>query len=719
MNNKIINLVIPLQQHFFTTFLCWVMEGVECTYIAQVKQRMSSLGVSDSDLARFQDEIDDADHDLESIKEDISDREQSMLVDFFRDECEGGEIIYDILFDILTDDKYGFQQKQYHFPDIYVKPANIIQKQDIFIYIDNETLHLVFGYIHQLEQLFSRRNSDYHFMPHSLIHICIVFYFKTWNTNDNFYMFDDIKIEIISVPLPSPSPPELDDDTGTVILNPGLVIIPDEILINNEYLENIDGITKILEYEYSQRRLSRSYIDFWNEFLEEERPTFKVIADDIHYNEGIFYDYLMEHPPNDLILHGILPVLVKVVNELKYPILDSNKEKRQKQIYTNIKNFFEKQTPDFSKIISHNMPSLIKTCVLFKANTTNNYDFNTFDLFVPLCDIYDRIIFNSGNKIKPMHITGTEWKSLKNIKGHFAALLDEKDYLALNTTMVDFKHAKKASFFPRLEFANGNNKMLINDNLEAFQMISLSFMLFIKSFMCETGNCLEKGNHIYKAPRQKGKNRKKQNKNAPFVPIIKSLIEIKSEKTVKNNNNKSNGMVDDNDIFFHNDNMPLQFDLCIIPKENGHKDFGLITEHKEFEICCASYKTPTNKQEIYKLYGQLIDVFRKTIKAQKNKSNIQEQVDKKDKKPPKRRDDRYCIVFDRHTEKFYIYPPHIKNGGGNITHRKSIQTNKQEPNKSDASVDKNKNNNNNNNDIDNGEEVDNEFSLISHEYNDL
>eukprot|EP01084_Bolivina_argentea_P316210 548060_1 len=678
MNNKIINLVIPLQQHFFTTFLCWVMEGVECTYIAQVKQRMSSLGVSDSDLARFQDEIDDADHDLESIKEDISDREQSMLVDFFRDECEGGEIIYDILFDILTDDKYGFQQKQYHFPDIYVKPANIIQKQDIFIYIDNETLHLVFGYIHQLEQLFSRRNSDYHFMPHSLIHICIVFYFKTWNTNDNFYMFDDIKIEIISVPLPSPSPPELDDDTGTVILNPGLVIIPDEILINNEYLENIDGITKILEYEYSQRRLSRSYIDFWNAFLEDEPEvaTFKVIAYDIRHNEGPFYDYLMEHPPND----RILPVLQKVVDQIKIPQLDSNKQKKRKEIYKgDIERFFKQQTPQYANVITVNVPTLIKTCVLFKTNT-NDTNFNTFELFINMMDIYDRIIFNSGNKIKPMHITGTEWKSLKNIKGHFAALLDEKDYLALNTTMVDFKHAKKASFFPRLEFANGNNKMLINDNLEAFQMISLSFMLFIKSFMCETGNCLEKGNHIYKAPRQKGKNRKKQNKNAPFVPIIKSLIEIKSEKTVKNNNNKSNGMVDDNDIFFHNDNMPLQFDLCIIPKENGHKDFGLITEHKEFEICCASYKTPTNKQEIYKLYGQLIDVFRKTINAPKYKFNT---------KYPKRRDDRYCIVFDRHTETFYIYPPRIQNGNGNIIHRKSIGT------------------------------VNNQFSLIPDKYNDL
>eukprot|EP01084_Bolivina_argentea_P316211 548063_1 len=456
MNNKIINLVIPLQQHFFTTFLCWVMEGVECTYIAQVKQRMSSLGVSDSDLARFQDEIDDADHDLESIKEDISDREQSMLVDFFRDECEGGEIIYDILFDILTDDKYGFQQKQYHFPDIYVKPANIIQKQDIFIYIDNETLHLVFGYIHQLEQLFSRRNSDYHFMPHSLIHICIVFYFKTWNTNDNFYMFDDIKIEIISVPLPSPSPPELDDDTGTVILNPGLVIIPDEILINNEYLENIDGITKILEYEYSQRRLSRSYIDFWNEFLEEERPTFKVIADDIHYNEGIFYDYLMEHPPND----RILPVVEKIVNQLQHPILDST------QICDkDVTEFFKNELPDFWKGDISYRNNLIETCILMDKNSNN-----IFELFINIIDIYDRILFYKP-KWKPFNITQSKSYNKNEEKHHFASKLCEKGCILLNNTLNCLKDKNKNSFFPKLENIN-NNIIKINDSLRNYQLIS-------------------------------------------------------------------------------------------------------------------------------------------------------------------------------------------------------------------------------------------------------
>eukprot|EP01083_Nonionella_stella_P224891 800113_1 len=468
--------------------------------IEDLKKQMKALGVSEENNIKFQDEIDDADHDIESIKEDISDREQSMLVDFFRDELKD-EKIYDIVKSIMDGTSYKAA------PDTINKPPQESKKDDKKLKKKDENNSISEPYLEQkrisddIKKSVSGGISEQSDEEEK----------KEWNFNKE----------------------EKNGGDGTVILNAGLIIIPDEVITKPQYLENIDGITYVLYYNNcglstGECRLPYSYIEFWKEYLNEETPNFKTISDDIEHNEGPTYDYLMEHPPND----RILPVLEKVVDQLKYPQLDSTKEKRRKQIYTSdIQKFFKQQAPEYAKIITVNVPSLIKTCVLFKTNT-NDTNFNTFELFINMIDIYDRIIFNSGNKIKPMHITGTERKSLKNIKGHFAALLDEKDYLALNTTMVDFKHAKKASFFPRLEFANGDKEMLINDNLEAFQMISLSFMLFIKSFMCETGNCLEKGNHIYKAPRQKGKNRKKQNKNAPFVPIIKSLIEIKSEKTV-------------------------------------------------------------------------------------------------------------------------------------------------------------------------------------------
>eukprot|EP01084_Bolivina_argentea_P309079 534590_1 len=62
--------------------------------INELKERMKAIAVSDADLDKFQDELDDADHDWESVKEDIRDKEQSMLLDFFRDNLDGGEKIY-------------------------------------------------------------------------------------------------------------------------------------------------------------------------------------------------------------------------------------------------------------------------------------------------------------------------------------------------------------------------------------------------------------------------------------------------------------------------------------------------------------------------------------------------------------------------------------------------------------------------------------------------
>ena len=90
-----------------------------------------------------------------------------------------------------------------------------------------------------------------------------------------------------------------DEETeGTVILNAGLIIIPDEVLLDEdaEFLENIDGLTYILEYNNAKPldppRLPFSYIKFWRAYLKEENPTYKQIAEDISQNEGIIRLYL-------------------------------------------------------------------------------------------------------------------------------------------------------------------------------------------------------------------------------------------------------------------------------------------------------------------------------------------------------------------------------------------------------------------------------------------
>eukprot|EP01084_Bolivina_argentea_P050969 93763_1 len=91
--------------------------------IEDLKKQMKALGVSEENNIKFQDEIDDADHDIESIKEDISDREQSMLVDFFRDELKD-EKIYDIVKSIMDGTSYTAA------PDTINKPPQESKKDD-------------------------------------------------------------------------------------------------------------------------------------------------------------------------------------------------------------------------------------------------------------------------------------------------------------------------------------------------------------------------------------------------------------------------------------------------------------------------------------------------------------------------------------------------------------------------------------------------------------
>eukprot|EP01084_Bolivina_argentea_P238014 399890_1 len=73
--------------------------------IKDLKTQMKALGVSEKNLIKFQDEIDEADHDIGSIKEDISDKKQSLLVDFFRDDLKD-EKIWDIVKSIMDGTSY-------------------------------------------------------------------------------------------------------------------------------------------------------------------------------------------------------------------------------------------------------------------------------------------------------------------------------------------------------------------------------------------------------------------------------------------------------------------------------------------------------------------------------------------------------------------------------------------------------------------------------------
>ncbi len=78
--------------------------SIPTTY-EQLKKQMRLMGFSTHNMHLFQDEIDDAEHDIESIKEDISDREQSMLLDFFRDELND-EKIFDVVKSIMENVHY-------------------------------------------------------------------------------------------------------------------------------------------------------------------------------------------------------------------------------------------------------------------------------------------------------------------------------------------------------------------------------------------------------------------------------------------------------------------------------------------------------------------------------------------------------------------------------------------------------------------------------------
>merc|ERR1719361_2579900 len=113
----------------------------------------------------------------------------------------------------------------------------------------------------------------------------------------------------------------------------------------------------------------------------------------------------------------------------------------------------------------------------------------------------------------------------------------------------------------------------IDDHLMAFQSVSCSFLLFVKAFICDSGNKLELRGH------QK-KTKKKASKKAKAA-ITKSLLKFKEE--AKNKKGKKDGKVTitGDDIEFHNLNFPLQFDFVVIPK--GEKVIE-IKKYDDFEI---------------------------------------------------------------------------------------------------------------------------------------
>merc|ERR1712228_703016 len=630
-------------------------------------------------------------YDILSIKEDMSDREQSMLVDFFRDDTQYGEKLYDVVYSIV----HG----TYKAPKNDKSETTEEEKEEIVYNIPKDTITnaLTIEPIESKEETFEYEHDD--------------------DTKSDWeYNKEDISKK----------------GSGTEILNPGLIIIPDKVITNVKYLENIKGITHVISHNNAKinpPRITWQYVQFWLDYIDEEDPKFEVIDEDIKNNEGPTYDYLMEHPPND----RILTVLEKVVDQLRHPMLTQmDATKHGKTRYTQYRNdilrIFKTQCPDYYKqqALDKKDNNFIKTCILFKSNTDDT-NFDVFELMITIQDIVDRIFYDFdrfgidsshqilGNRENMDDKKYKEWSDILQKRNHFASKLNKNEYDALNHTLSDIKNASKHSFFPKL--LQQNEK--IEDNVVDFQKISLSFVLFIKAFMSETGNCLEKGNHIWE--KSKLQHLKKRGKER----IIDSLKMLKTETWKELKKEIKNLKIDDLDCEFHNDNMPLQFDLCIIPKkasskekQQQYKQYGLEKNpHTEFDIESDSFQMPTDRKSIYVLYGQMITLFNKILSKERPE---QEKKGKKSKKAvvPPRNDDRYIVVIDQIVNKMYMFPPRIENGpdGNLISHKKRIFRDKDKKKKDEK---ENKESDKKEDEQPKNDKVRNKFSLISYEHNDL
>lgn len=79
-----------------------------------LKRRMAARGVSEQDLEAFHEEVEENEYDMPAIIEDTEDREQSMLLDFFRDTLAAGEQAYDIVRSILDERSTSAHQPVTH-----------------------------------------------------------------------------------------------------------------------------------------------------------------------------------------------------------------------------------------------------------------------------------------------------------------------------------------------------------------------------------------------------------------------------------------------------------------------------------------------------------------------------------------------------------------------------------------------------------------------------
>jgi len=308
--------------------------------------------------------------DIEAIKEDMADPEQSMLFDYFRDTLSVKEEAYNIVKAILDGTKYKSSAVE------VVKEAEPVEP------VEEKVEAQTVSQLAKPTPVGSSKSS--HKSKRAVV--------EQDETKDPEELWARQRADEFRGLIQK----DTKSEDGTEILNAGLIVIPDEVITRSVLLESIDGITHVLLYNNAMMhppRLDNTYIEFWDSFLDEEERTFDGIRGDIKLNEGPTFDYLMENPPND----RILPVLEKVVDQLKHPMLfaDATKKKRDEnfneQFASDIKLFFEEQLSKYYEETNGLSKDVLAACVLFKKNT-NDLNFNKFELLINFIDIYDRLI---------------------------------------------------------------------------------------------------------------------------------------------------------------------------------------------------------------------------------------------------------------------------------------------------------------------------------------
>jgi len=694
--------------------------------IPALLKRMEECGVTEDDVERFKEEIDEEDYDLEAIHEDVRHGiQESMLVESFKESYDGKEALYHLLKSILegtappkeyqpkepskaetpTEDEPESKEQKVDEEPSESPPQTVAVKED--------------AVAHQQVDKEEKKQADYDEDEDDLNDEEID---NIKSEADNKYIHRHIRRKLHSL--------QIQDDKqhadGTVILDPALLDIPYEAISYAFCLENMTGIHYILKYNHAhptkanrQRLIGRSFITFWKEFLDdEESVTFPMMKEEIANNQGALYDNMMENPPND----RLLPVLEKLVDQLAHPRLlkgvegdktktsDAIEGEREKQVV----DFFQ-QIPLFGAKLSEQQQKkgwakdLIKTCRLFQKNVDeNNYD--RYELMITVFDIFNRLSYDydqalSKELMESFFVDHIRLKksNFERLRTSFEALHDteakpmEKIYIPLHSVR-DVKVSSKEK---------------INDDLSVFQAMSCSFLLFVKAFLCKSGNNLERHGHKRKA--KKGKK--------PKEPIHKPLGEVKAESSKKKGSGKqqvsATMQVTDDDVEFWNLNFPLQFDFVIIPKgdPSSKKVQGPLSAlggDKWVSVSAKWSDWEFSKKTVYALYGEMVKMFREML--EKNPKDEEEKESEKDTATLQedRRDDRYCIVMDRNTDMLYMYPPHIvqydvDGKASMIEHKKKSQQSKAK--KGDDGQDEESK--------EDKDMVTNRFSLVPCDYNDF